>query len=555
VSDEQRRAGGLTRKQLLGAGAGAAAAAVLSPSLGLADKAMAAAKPGAAGGKGLGGKNVILFLTDQERLIQHFPPNWARENLPGLRRLTRNGLSFESACTAACMCSPSRSSLMTGFFPAQHGVKYTLESNMPTDEYPQVNLPTSLPNLGTVMKAAGYNVVYKGKWHCSKPQDEELGAQPSDLEAYGFDRWDPPDAGANQSISEAGGGVTNNDGRIMESKGQAAQAAEGAMQYLDTVAGKQEPFFLVVSLVNPHDVLFYPSKTFDESGYDDSWLSGDIEVPPTNEEDLSTKPSVQEQFLKIFNLTGKPESEVEKRSYLNFYGNLMRSSDNYLVEVLDKLESNGMIDDTLIIRTSDHGEMGLSHGGLRQKNFNFYEESLKVPLVYSNPKMYPRPVQSDALVSHVDLVPTLASLAGTPNSAKANWQGVDYSDIVLNHGRGKEPQDYVAFTYDDFQSGQAHGPYPKEPRHLICVVEKRWKLAKYHDLEVKVKNGQIEETPGSKPSQWELYDLKTDPNEEVNLAFDGYERTAAQEREFLRLKKKLAKVEKTRLKPLAKTPS
>ncbi len=556
MTEEERREGGLTRKQLLGAGAGAAAAAVLSPSFGLADKAMAAAKPGAAGGKGLGGKNVILFLTDQERLIQHFPPNWARENLPGLRRLTRNGLSFESACTAACMCSPSRSSLMTGFFPAQHGVKYTLESNMPADEYPQVNLPTSLPNLGTVMKAAGYNVVYKGKWHCSKPQDEELGAQPSDLEAYGFDRWDPPDAGANQSISEAGGGVTNNDGRIMESKGQAAQAAEGAMQYLDTVAAKQEPFFLVISLVNPHDVLFYPSKTFDESGYDDSWLSGDIEVPPTNEEDLSTKPSVQEQFLRIFNLTGKPESDVEKRSYLNFYGNLMRSSDNYLVEVLDKLEANGMIDETLIIRTSDHGEMGLSHGGLRQKNFNFYEESLKVPLVYSNPKMYPRPVKSDALVSHVDLVPTLASLAGTPKSARADWQGVDYSDIVLNHGRGKDPQDYVAFTYDDFQSGQSHGPYPKEPRHLVCVVEKRWKLAKYHDLEVSVgAEGKIEEKPGPKPPQWEMYDLKTDPNEEVNLAFDGYERTAHQEREFLRLKKKLAKVEKTRLKPLAKTPS
>ncbi|HEY0278660.1 MAG TPA: sulfatase-like hydrolase/transferase [Solirubrobacterales bacterium] len=556
MTDEQRRQGGLTRKQLLGAGAGAAAAAVLSPSLGLADKAMAAAKPAAAGSNGLGGKNVILFITDQERLIQHFPPNWARQNLAGLRRLTRNGLSFDSACTAACMCSPSRSSLMTGFFPAQHGVKYTLESNMPADEYPQVNLPTSLPNLGTVMKAAGYNVVYKGKWHCSKPQDEVMGAQPSDLEAYGFNRWDPPDAGANQNVSEAGGGVTNNDGRIMDSKGQAAEAAEGAMQYLDTVAGKQEPFFLVISLVNPHDVLFYPSKTFDESGYDDSWLSGDIEVPPTNEEDLSTKPSVQQQFLNIFNLTGKPESDVEKRSYLNFYGNLMRSSDNYLVEVLDKLESNGMIDDTLIIRTSDHGEMGLSHGGLRQKNFNFYEESLKVPLVYSNPKMFPRPVSSDALVSHVDLVPTLASLAGTPKSAKADWQGVDYSDIVLNHGRGNEPQDYVAFTYDDFQSGQSHGPYPKEPRHLICVVEKRWKLAKYHDLEVKVgAEGKIEEKPGPKPSQWELYDLKTDPNEEVNLAFSGYERTGHQEREFLRLKKKLAKVEKTRLKPLAKMPS
>ena len=101
----------------------------------------------------------------------------------------------------------------------------------------------------------------------------------------------------------------------------------------------------------------------------------------------------------------------------------MRSSDNYLVEVLDKLESHGMLDDTLIIRTSDHGEMGLAHGGLRQKNFNFYEETLKVPLIYSNPKMFPRPVTSDALVSHVDLLPTLASLAGAPKLGAAQLAG------------------------------------------------------------------------------------------------------------------------------------
>ncbi len=548
MTEEERREGGLTRKQLLGTGAGAAAAAMLSPALGL-DKALAARK---GGGQGLGGKNVILFLTDQEREIQHFPPNWMRENLPGMRRLKRHGLSFESACTAACMCSPSRSSLMTGYFPAQHGVKYTLEANMSERRYPQVELPTTLPNLGTVMRAAGYDVVYKGKWHCSKPAGEE--AEPADLEKYGFDRWDPPDAGANQSVPEAGGGVTNNDGRIMESKGSAQQAAEGALQYLDSLAGKGErPFFLVISLVNPHDVLFYPSRTFEESGYDDSWLAGDIEIPPTNEEDLSTKPTVQEQFLRIFNLTGKPESDDEKRAYLNFYGNLMRSSDNYVVEVLDRLEKHDLLDDTLIIRTSDHGEMGLSHGGLRQKNFNFYEETLKVPLVYSNPKMFPRPVTSDALVSHVDLLPTLATLAGAPASARRDWQGVDYSDIVLDPQRGGSPQDYVAFTYDDFQSGQANGPYPKEPNHVTSIREKRWKLARYSDVTTTVdhKTGGVTEKPGPKPPQWEMYDLKTDPYEEVNLAFKGYERTPAQEREFLRLKKKLAKVEKTRLRPLA----
>jgi choline-sulfatase len=546
MSDGDRREGGLTRKQLLGTGAGAAAAAMLSPSLGLG-KAFGAGK----GGEGLGGKNVILFLTDQERAIQHFPANWMRENLPGMRRLRRHGLSFETACTAACMCSPSRSSLMTGYFPAQHGVKYTLESEMEASEYPQVNLPLpeSLPNLGTVMGAAGYDVVYKGKWHCAKPAGET--DEPSDLERYGFNRWDPPDAGANQSIPQAGGGYTNNDGRIIESKGPYQESKEGALQYIESVAGLgKKPFFLIISLVNPHDVLFYPSKTFEESGYDTSWLAGDIEVPPTNEEDLSTKPTVQEEFLKIFNLTGKPKQDAEKRAYLNFYGNLMRSSDNYLVEVLNKLEAKGLYEDTLIIRTSDHGEMGLSHGGLRQKNFNFYEESLKVPLVYSNPKMYPRPVTSDALVSHVDLLPTLASLSGAPRSARRNWQGVDYSDVVLNPHRGKEPQDYVAFTYDDFQSGQSHGPYPKQPNHVRSIREKRWKLAKYVDIKTEVVEGKPVEKKGPKPPQWEMYDLKADPNEEVNLAFDGYERTPAQEAQFIRLKKKLERVEKTRLKPL-----
>jgi arylsulfatase A-like enzyme len=547
MSDTERRDGGLTRKQLLGTGAGAAAAALLSRGLGV-DAAF-----GAPQGEGLAGKNVILFLTDQERAIQHFPADWMRENLPGMRRLRRHGLSFETACTAACMCSPSRSSLMTGYFPAQHGVKYTLESNMPETEFPQVNLPTELPNLGTVMKAAGYDVVYKGKWHCAKPANGT--DEPSDLERYGFLRWDPPDAGANQSIPQAGGGYTDNDGRIIESKGPYQEAKEGAMQYIDSVASVQQPFFLVISLVNPHDVLFYPSKTFEESGYDASWLAGDIEVPPTNEEDLSTKPTVQEEFLRIFNLTGKPKKDAEKRAYLNFYGNLMRSSDNYLVEVLNKLEAKGLYEDTVIIRTSDHGEMGLSHGGLRQKNFNFYEESLKVPLVWSNPKMFPRPVSTDALVSHIDLLPTLASLAGAPSSARRNWQGVDYSDVVLHPERGKEPQDYVAFTYDDFQSGQAHGPYPKQPNHVRSIREKRWKLAKYVDIKTEIVEGKPVEKPGPKPPQWEMYDLKADPNEEVNLAFDGYERTPAQEAQFLRLKKKLAKVEATRFKPLAKSPS
>ncbi|HEY2716319.1 MAG TPA: sulfatase-like hydrolase/transferase [Solirubrobacterales bacterium] len=548
MSESERHDGGLTRKQLLGAGAAATATAFLSGSG--VERAMAA-KGG--GGDPVAGMNVILFITDQERAIQHFPPNWMRQNLPGMRRLRQHGLSFESACTAACMCSPSRSSMMTGYFPAQHGVKYTLEEDMSARKYPQVNLPTDLPNLGTVMKAAGYQVAYKGKWHCSKPATKEE-AVPADLEKYGFDRWDPPDAGANQDPPEAGGGNINNDGRFIESQGSDSAGTEGAMQYLETVEAQKQPFFLVISLVNPHDVLFYPSSTFDEAGYDKSWLAGEIGLPPTVAEDLSTKPSVQKEFLHIMNLTGTPRKDAEKRAYLNFYGNLMRSSDNYLVDVLNKLEEKGLYDDTLIIRTSDHGEMGLAHGGLRQKNFNFYEETMNVPLVYSNPKLFPRPYTSDALISHVDLLPTLASLAKAPKSARRDWAGVDYSDLVLDPGGKGTAQDYVVFTYDDFQSGQKTPPYPKPPNHIVSIREQRWKLAKYHAVEVTVDKKTempVETRPEEPvPPQWEMYDLKRDPNEEKNLAAPGFERTPLQEREFKRLRKKLAAVEKTRLHPL-----
>jgi choline-sulfatase len=524
---------GLTRKELLEGAALGSAGAVLG---GRAARARAGLQDGGASPEDFLGKNVVIFLTDQERAVQHFPKGWAQKNLPGFRRLQANGITFTNAVTNACMCSPARSTWLTGYMPAQHGVKYTLEEDMPASEgYPQVELTTELPNLASVMTAAGYESVYKGKFHCVKPAGSDWA--PSDVGQYGFERWNPPDAGADQSIPEAGGGTTDNDGRFMYSVGSVDAGDEGVMQYLDTVAQHQQPFFLVVSLVNPHDVLFYPS-TYIDAGYDDSWLEGDIELPPSVNEDLSVdKPRVQEQFLRLFNATGKLKTPKMKRDYLNFYGNLMKSSDDYLVQILAKLEQKGLYEDTVIIKTADHGEMGTTHGGMRQKNFNIYEEALGVPLVYSNPRIWPRPQVSDALVSHVDFVPTLASLFGTPDSARVDWEGRDYSRIVRNP-RARRVQDYTVFTYDDWQSGQANGPYPRPPNHVVGIREARWKIAKYYDPD------------SNRPNQWEMYDRRKDPNEVVNLADPGYERTPEEEDQLRRLKRKLARVQRERLQPL-----
>jgi choline-sulfatase len=520
----------LSRRELLQKGATVAGGAL---ALGRLPSAWAAGqKPPVAG------MNILMFISDQERAIQHFPRGWSQRNLPGFTRLQRNGLTFENAFCSACMCSPTRATLMTGYFPAQHGVKYTLEEDMPDDQYPQVELPSGFKNLASVMASVGYNVVYKGKWHLSKPAGSEWA--PSDVGQYGFARWDPPDAGANQDPDQGGGGTADNDGRFMNSQGSAGSGQEGVLQYLNSVAAQEQPFFMIVSLVNPHDVLAYP-KNYLKAGYDNSWLMGEIGLPETVDEDLSTKPSAQRQFLRISNLIGPLHTHPRKRNYLNFYGNLMKLMDGYLVDVLDALEAQNLLDDTLVIRTSDHGEMGLAHGGLRQKCFNVYEETLRVPLIYSNPRLWTKPQTSRAMVSHVDLLPTLANLVNAPASARANWQGVDYSDHILQR-LSPPPQDYVVFTYDDFQVGQTSAPYVKPPQHIVSLRETRWKIAEYYDVSGKI------------PSQWEMYDLKRDPLERNNLAHKGYKRTPAQEKQYRRLQRKLARVKAQRLQPLPDTP-
>lgn len=405
---------------------------------------------------------------------------------------------------------------------------------MPSDQYPQVELPLDLKNIASVMASVGYQTPYKGKWHLSKP----LGADwaPADLAQYGFDRWNPPDGGANQDVDQFGGGVADNDGRFMND-GDMAAGAEGVLAYLSSTAAQEQPFFFVVSLVNPHDVLSYP-KEYIDGGYENADLVGPIDVPRTVDEDLGTKPSAQESFLRLTALgLGRLRTKQQQRAYLNFYGNLMKRSDAYLVEVLDLLAEKDLLENTLVIQTSDHGELGLAHGGLRQKNFNVYEETMRVSLVFSNPILYQQPRQSSAMVSHVDLLPTLASLFGAPAGARANWEGVDYSRIVLDPG-ARGVQDYVVFTYDDWQAGQKSGPYVRQPNHITSIRESRYKLAKYLDPD------------GDAATEWEMYDLHLDPLKTKNIAGDRFPRTAQQQQELRRLKAKLATVQQRRLRPL-----
>ncbi len=442
------------------------------------------------------GMNLILFITDQEREPQWFPPGWAESNLPATTSLRANGVSFSRAFTNSCMCTPARNCLFTGLFPAQHRSVDTLSEGFPNSPT-QHQLDPSLPNLATVLKAAGYEVVYKGKWHLSTPVKGVDGeVLHDDISRYGFDEWNAPDAGQDVKIENYGGGLGNHDTRY----------TNDAIAYLenkrDNPGGK--PFCLVISLVNPHDVLGYPGNVGID-GYSPADLLGDLELPPTVHENLlaNHKPTCQRELLFLLNGLGALVTDAQRKAYLNFYGNLMKLVDGHLQRILDVFDGPGgeaLRANTLIVRTSDHGEMGMAHGGLRQKTFNAYEETIRVPLIWSNPELFPEGRVCPHLVSHVDFLPTVCALLGVPDPSSYQFAGVDYSSLILDPEAGPV-QDYVLFTFDDVYAGQSSegtdgNGIVNPPNRLQMIREAHYKYVRYYDGE------------GVAPDQQEFYDLR-----------------------------------------------
>src|SRR6185295_11251099 len=143
--------------------------------------------------------NILVVITDQQRSPQHWPPEM-EGRLASMERLQRTGLSFERAYSAACECSPSRSALVTSTYPKENGVTQT----GPPISLP---LPAQLPNFGSVLSAAGYQVIWKGKWHLTCPV---VYTAVGSLSPWGFEGWEPPDAGTTLDNQYLGAGTPGN---------------------------------------------------------------------------------------------------------------------------------------------------------------------------------------------------------------------------------------------------------------------------------------------------------------------------------------------------------
>ena len=459
--------------------------------------------------------DIILIITDEQRATQHFPPGWEEKNLPTLTFLKKNGFSFDRAFCNTCMCSPSRATLFTGVYPAKHKVSQTLTIGGPLSPG-EPTLSASLPNIMSVLWNEGYDVQYRGKWHMSKgvagngAVTNYDNLTPADISLFGAMGWMAPDAGEDVNPLNFGGGFANHDARYV---------AE-AIKYLQEVkakraAGNHKPYCLVVSLVNPHDVLAYP-KTAGTSGYHaDSWSQREIGLPDTVNEHLlvNKKPMAQEQILLAMDASlGTLPTIEQKLDYINFYGYLLTWVDKEIGHLIKELyakdgDGKSLADAAIVAFTSDHGEMGLAHGGLRQKTFVAYEEALRIPLVISNPVLFSdHNIQNSmALATLVDLMPTFMEIANVSNPP-TGLAGTSLLPIIQD---GTPVQDSILFTYDDTKAGSnSQWSAVNAANRIRCIRTEKWKYSYYFDA------------AGAYYNQYELYDLENDPSEYTNLAYD-----------------------------------
>ena len=462
---------------------------------------------------GLAGKNILVIMTDQERFTINWPAGFTAQNLPALTRLQNNGLTFTNAYTAACECSPSRAVMMTGQFSNTTGVAVT---------FTPLPVSSKFPSLGTLLAAkSNYAPLWKGKWHLANAIAG--GNAPSawtaaDIAAmqthYGWTGWNPADAGtaiitpAQEALATSGGGKANNDARYVS--GPESTALGGAQSVVDfltnTAPTLGQPFCLFVALVNPHDVSAYPDA-FVAAGYTASdFTSLGIAVPANYTDDLSTKPSIQAaysaQCMSAFSdgQGGYVQSELE--GYVNFYAYLHTVVDAQIAAILAALDSAGLTNDTIIIRTADHGEAGLSHA-MTEKSYTAYEEMTHIPFIVSNPVLFPTAQTTAAFYDHQDLLPTILDLAGVANP-NSFGNGVGQSIVPVINDPTTSVRDHTLFAYDDVFGLSAGAPGSHIRSMRQNDTDGQWTYSVYFN-------------PSGGAYEYELYNLAVDPGQTQNL--------------------------------------
>ena len=392
--------------------------------------------------------NILMITTDQER---HFMPSELPKDfkLPGHERLAKRGVTFENHQIGSCVCTPSRAVIYTGQH-IQHNGMFD-NTNFPWSG----DLSTKIDTVGDLLRKEGYYTAYKGKWHLTTEFEtvNKLEAPErllnKEMEAYGFSDY----FGIGDIIGHTKGGYMH-DGVI---SAMSRSWLRGKAQDLNE---EKKAWFLAVNLVNPHDVMYYntdlPGQTEQTTNammhmnrepnnalYKRKW---DVKLPKSRKEPLKAtgRPSAHTEYVYANEtLVGYVPNEDEAFKRLNnYYLNCLRDVDNKIVEILDELEDLGLDESTIIMFTSDHGELAGAHG-LTGKGSTAYREQNNVPLIISHPA-FEGGKTCKAVTSHVDIASTLVSMAGGNPSLNISLPGKDITTLLKN------PQ--IA-SYDELRTG------------------------------------------------------------------------------------------------------
>lgn len=373
---------------------------------------------------------------------------------PAMDELAESGILARRCFANTPVCTPNRGSMLTGLYPPAHSA---LVNDMPID--------TNVESIGNIARSHGYKTGYIGKWHLDGvPRNKFTPPGPRRL---GFDFWAVHNCNHNYFNAK----YYRDEPEIIISVGyEPVVQTDLALKFLDTL-DNNDPFCLTLSWGPPHD----PYELVPQE-YRDRYNPATLQLP-ANVDSNTVHPAGKRQNMR--------------RSFADYYA-AITALDNELGRLLEKLTSLGRREDTIVVFTSDHGDMLWAHG-LMAKQLP-YEESIHIPFIVSWPGGLPPGVEMSTLCSSVDLTPTLLSLAGLPIPERT--QGADLSHQLSD---GHSCQDDILIAHHCGVGSSIIQDVPE----WRGIRTSRWTYV---------------EAVGRKP--WILFDNDADPWQEQNLVDD-----------------------------------
>jgi choline-sulfatase len=422
--------------------------------------------------------NILIVIVDQlaAQALPAYGDTYAQT--PNIDRVIRRGVRFESCYTNCPLCQPARAAFWTGLYPHSTGV---LSNGR---KHPVPPVPGDVPTLGALFAGAGYETVHFGKTHDAGSlrgfRVAPLGTLPVEAEPA----W-----------------PLNNDTY------RDRHATTQVVAYLEQ-RGSDGPFLAVADLINPHNICGWVGENV--GVHEDVPVPVELPPLPANFEtaDWEKRP-IPVQYVCCSHrrlAQAAPWNETNYRHYLAAYYHYLRRVDDEIGLILDALEARPDAQDTLIVFMSDHGD-GIAAHRMVTKQVSMYEETTRVPFAFSGPGVYGADrMVGEALVSNLDLLPTLCDYAGI-----AAPEGLWGRSLLpwLGEVRGDSPHPYVVSEW------HTEWGFTISPGRMVRTP--RFKYVRYVEGD-----GQ------------ELYDVLADPGETRTLVDDpAYAATLAEHRVLL----------------------